>query len=75
MKKSLFGRAKILWNGQDGTCPNCQQPITIDQEWVIHHKRPISLGGGETLDNLQMLHGNCHRQLHAKYELDELPVL
>jgi RNA-directed DNA polymerase len=75
MKKTLFGRVKTLWKKQEGLCPNCQQRITIDQEWVIHHKIPQTVGGRDTLDNLQMLHGNCHRQLHAKYKLDELPVL
>jgi len=33
------------------------------------------LGGDDTLTNLVILHPNCHRQVHAKYKLDELPTL
>jgi len=74
-RKALFGRIKTLWERQEGICPNCQQRVTINQEWVVHHKTPKILGGGDTLDNLQLLHGNCHRQLHANHTLDQLPVL
>ena len=74
-RKALFGRIKTLWERQEGICPNCQQRVTINQEWVVHHKTPKILGGGDTLDNLQLLHGNCHRQLHTNHTLDQLPVL
>jgi len=62
----LIGKLKILWRRQEGICPNCQQPITIDQQWAIHHIVYKANGGSDRLDNLQMLHGNCHRQIHAK---------
>jgi len=64
--KEFFGKVKALWKRQDGECPKCCQLITIDQEWVIHHIIRRIDGGNDTLNNLQLLHGNCHRQHHAK---------
>ena len=75
MNRVLTGKLKSLWKQQEGTCPICQQQCTLDQEWVIHHITHRAKGGSDTLDNLQLLHGNCHRQVHAKHKLDELPVL
>ena len=75
MNRVLTGKLKSLWKQQEGTCPICQQQCTLNQEWVIHHITHRAKGGSDTLDNLQLLHGNCHRQVHAKHELDELPVL
>ena len=75
MKKSLIGRVKTLWEKQDGKCPSCNQQIRVGDEWHVHHKIPKYLGGDDTLTNLVILHPNCHRQVHAKYKLDELPAL
>ena len=75
MKKSLIGRVKTLWEKQDGKCSACNQQIREGDEWHVHHKIPKYLGGDDTLTNLVILHPNCHRQVHAKYKLDELPAL
>ncbi len=65
VKKSSFGlRAKILkhccWR-----CWVCWQPIQSDDELDLHHIDEDHLNN--KLDNLQLLHPNCHRQLHHRY--------
>ena len=56
---------RLLWKVQDGVCPICDQWITLESGWHIHHIQPRRLGGTDQLGNLVLLHGNCHRQLHA----------
>jgi RNA-directed DNA polymerase len=39
MARTLTGRgtARYLWLEQDGTCPVCGQPLTLEAGWQIHH--------------------------------------
>lgn len=60
------GKAKRLWQIQKGKCPTCGQPVTEEMGWQVHHQIPRVEGGPDTLDNLVLLHPNCHRQLHAQ---------
>ena len=47
----------------------CGQALRIEEQpWHIHHRVWRSQGGQETCDNLDMLHANCHRQIHSKKE-------
>lgn len=55
-----------IWKRQKGVCPICNQPISMDFKWDIHHVIPKSEGGDNSLKNLIMLHLTCHRQLHSK---------
>ena len=57
-----------LWVQQGGKCPCCKKPITWTTGWSKHHIIPKSLGGTDALINLQLLHPECHRQLHLEYE-------
>ncbi|MBI5327037.1 MAG: group II intron reverse transcriptase/maturase [Deltaproteobacteria bacterium] len=62
-------RVKSLLIRQKGICPECKQKIiTREDERNIHHKTFRILGGKDTLDNLVLLHGNCHRKLHSNYQ-------
>ena len=66
---TLAGRGQIdfLWKSQGGKCPVCRQVMPVeDQPWHIHHRVWRCLGGKTTFDNLELLHANCHRQLHAR---------
>ncbi|SAL88606.1 Group II intron, maturase-specific domain [Caballeronia terrestris] len=67
MKDKLQGRTRLLnlWVGQDGVCPNCQEPLTRETGWHVHHIVPRALGGSDSLSNLLLLHPNCHRQTHS----------
>ena len=63
---ALFGRVKRLWQAQKGKCPICQGDLTLDTGWQMHRVIPKLHGGKEILSNLQLLHPNCHRQLHSQ---------
>ena len=67
MESDLKGRRKLawLWYWQEGLCPCCNQKITKETGWHIHHVVKRSEGGSEQMSNLQVLHPNCHRQHHA----------
>ena len=61
------GRIEYLWKGQGGKCPVCRQPLGAEERpWHLHHRVWRCYGGQTTLDNLELLHVNCHRQLHAQ---------
>jgi RNA-directed DNA polymerase len=68
MKGNLTGQVKWLrlWWSQDKECPICNEKITEDTGWNIHHILPKSEGGKDILSNLVMLHPNCHRQVHSQ---------
>jgi RNA-directed DNA polymerase len=67
MQATLAGRARIayLWREQGGRCGGCGQPLQ-EEEWQIHHRVRRVDGGEDGLDNLELLHGNCHRQIHSR---------
>jgi RNA-directed DNA polymerase len=66
---TLAGRERIvyLWKEQQGRCRVCRQPLHLEEAawWHIHHRRWRSHGGTDAADNLELLHANCHRQIHA----------
>ncbi len=66
---TLAGRGQIdfLWRSQGGKCPVCRQAMPVEEQpWHIHHRVWRCFGGKTTFDNLELLHANCHRQLHAR---------
>lgn len=62
-----------LWVRQKKNCPMCKQHITHETGWNVHHIVEKCKGGSDLLDNLVLLHPNCHRQLHSTSEY-VLPV-
>jgi RNA-directed DNA polymerase len=68
MMDNLKGRRKLryLWLDQEGNCPNCNQKITKDTGWNIHHILPKSEGGKDNLSNLVLVYPNCHKQVHCR---------
>jgi RNA-directed DNA polymerase len=68
MANSLTGRgtARYLWLEQDGKCPVCHSPLALAEGWHIHHLLWRSKGGSDLIDNLVLLHPNCHRQVHSE---------
>jgi RNA-directed DNA polymerase len=68
MADTLTGRvkARYLWLGQDGKCLVCGQSLTLEAGWHVHHLLWRSHGGAGTVDNLVLLHPNCHRQVHSE---------
>jgi RNA-directed DNA polymerase len=64
--RALNEWVKKLWQAQEGKCPICQEKITRKTGWNKHRIIPGLLGGKYILSNLQLLHPNCHRQLHSQ---------
>jgi RNA-directed DNA polymerase len=67
MMNNLKGRKRLvrLWIEQDKNCPICEQKITMETGWNIHHLTRRVDGGSDKLGNLVILHPNCHRQAHS----------
>ena len=64
--QSWLRRRKLiaLWRNQEGRCPICDQKITKETGWHVHHILQRVYGGTDHLPNLLILHPNCHRQVH-----------
>jgi RNA-directed DNA polymerase len=73
MQSTLTGQGRIqhLWLEQHGRCRVCGQLLQEGEEWQVHHLVRRSHGGDDGLDNLELLHANCHRQLHSQEEETE----
>lgn len=66
---TLAGRGRIdyLWKAQGGRCRACGQWLQWEEQpWHVHHRRWRCFGGRDTFNNLELLHANCHRQIHAR---------
>ncbi|WP_234817427.1 MULTISPECIES: HNH endonuclease [Candidatus Williamhamiltonella] len=57
---------RALWRRQDKRCLCCNQLITQETGWNIHHKVERVKGGENELSNLELLHPDCHRQKHSR---------
>lgn len=55
---------RTVWTQQDGICKVCGQLIGEEDMWHIHHALHRKDGGPDRPSNRQMLHRNCHRQIH-----------
>ena len=68
MSNTLTGSAtaRYLRFTQDGKCAVCHEPLTLEEGWHVHHLLWRSYGGSDTIDNLVLLHPNCHQQVHSE---------
>jgi RNA-directed DNA polymerase len=66
------GKRKVLslWQRQARKCPCCGQMISLEMGTHTHHIIYRVMGGPDTMDNLMLLHPECHRQLHANDNRD-----
>jgi RNA-directed DNA polymerase len=66
-KNSYEGKMRLLklWNRQAGYCPMCNMKINFDTGWHVHHVIEKHKGGNDNLENLVLLHPNCHMQIHT----------
>ena len=60
------GTARYLWLEQHGQCLICGHALTLEEGWHVHHLLWRSRGGSDLIDNLVLLHPNCHRQVHSE---------
>jgi RNA-directed DNA polymerase len=61
---SLNWLERRLFTLQAGRCPRCGERLEARETWDIHHLIFRVHGGDDALENLELLHLNCHRQLH-----------
>ena len=59
---------------QQGKCLVCKQTMKTEEGWHIHHLVKKAHGGTDLLDNIVLLHPNCHRQVHSKGLVVEKPA-
>jgi len=62
------GIAAKLFKLQRGKCACCGLPLGDDRH--LDHIMPLSLGGTNTDDNIQLLRSTCNQQKHAKHPVD-----
>ena len=69
-------KVQRLMKKQKGICPCCGNPITrddiADQKIHAHHMLPRSKGGTEKLNNLTLLHQDCHVLAHQVLTRDDM---
>ena len=69
-------KVERLMRKQKGVCPCCGDFITKDdiaeKKVDAHHMLPRSKGGSEKLNNLRLLHQNCHALAHQVLTRDEM---
>jgi len=73
-KRQNAKKVQSLFEQQRGVCPTCGERIDDSRSWDIHHIIEKHRGGRDTLDNLVLLHSNCHRQVHAAKRSVDCPV-
>jgi RNA-directed DNA polymerase len=56
----LTKKVQILLRRQKGKCSFCHSYFTSEDKLECDHVIPISQGGKNSLDNLQLLHRHCH---------------
>lgn len=66
MLANAIPKLNTVWKRQHGKCPVCAQPITTETRWDVHHKVWKCHGGSDKLDNLALLHENCHNLIHSR---------
>jgi RNA-directed DNA polymerase len=68
MRATLLGRETLreLCEHQGGRCTRCGGLFTGPEEWHLHHRHWRIYGGGDAVSNLELLHANCHRQIHSR---------
>ena len=58
------GIIKKLYKLQKGKCPCCNQ--RLGEDYHLDHIIPLSLGGANTDNNVQLLRASCNLKKHAK---------
>ncbi|NJM67482.1 MAG: group II intron reverse transcriptase/maturase [Acaryochloris sp. RU_4_1] len=71
--KTLWDRGSKLTQvakTQAWSCPVCGEHLFNGEELQIHHKQPARQGGTDSIENLQLLHQACHKQVHFQPKSD-----
>ncbi len=66
--KSNRWNRKHLVNAKGNICAICKKPIVSMKDVTIDHIIPLSKGGADTLENMQLAHSSCNREKGDTYE-------
>jgi RNA-directed DNA polymerase len=68
MESQWLGRITLraLYQRQKGRCAACGELFTDPSDWHLHHRQWRVNGGDDSWSNRELLHGNCHRQIHSQ---------
>jgi len=69
LAKPLAGRGRIeyLWKEQEDDAWSAVNRCRIaEEDCQIHHRIWRTRGGRDTARQLELLHANCHRQIHVQ---------
>ena len=73
MGKTRFAKGSKLeriYSREKGICPICGEPISLSDEFELHHITPVKDGGTNYEENLIFLHKECHKAKHKKLHYD-----
>jgi hypothetical protein len=59
-------KANILKAKQNNLCKLCKCEFTSNNDWEFHFKQRWTHGGSAQMNNLTVVHPECHELLHAK---------
>ena len=65
-------KVEKIYTRQKGICPYCRRPLMDISETHKHHMLPVKYGGTEKLNNLWLLHLDCHMTLHSENSLEQM---
>ena len=70
---ALYGQYKALYHKQHGKCAYCDRLFkSIDENFNLHHLKPIKFGGKMSQNNLRLIHQECHSAIHSELSLEEM---
>ncbi|MEB3342703.1 HNH endonuclease [Okeania sp.] len=58
---------EMLIKKQGNRCPISGDPLFMGDEIEVDHKKPLAIGGLDSIDNLQITHKNANRRKGTKY--------
>jgi len=58
----LNNRVAMLLKRQKGKCNECELMFREEDTWEVDQIKPLSLGGKDWKDNIQLLHKHCHHR-------------
>jgi len=66
-KHQLTSQNARLLKRQQGKCAHCEQPLTVETGYHVHHVVPQIEDGTDNDSNLELIHPVCHQAHHVRH--------